>query len=630
MKKTWTVIAMLAALSCASCNEEDGNKAACEEGHRICNASGVRQECVDGEYVSIPCPTGRTCNSGECLSIQECNPATTKPVCAGNSVKYCSESKWTYELTDCGALACTSGPNGAYCDPDSVTPETVCNAGAQRCTSLGAHQVCSNNTWVDSPCPSGQTCKAGSCVAEAACKEGATRCAAGEAVQECQDGVWKTISVCNQPGADTCRSGKCVEAGSIPNVGDSCDDNFTEVCDGNTGYYCHESKVETFECDSDAPCAVRASDNYSDCASECNAGDPAENVCVDYMGNPLSVKYTCDKTEDGSYAYFMGEYEVCKSSCSNGVCDGQTPTACTDGTKRCSGKDVQTCTNGEWVTSQSCDISCKSGACSSDPVTIPSVGDKCDDNFVELCDGNTGYYCSEGTVDTIDCDNDAPCAVRASDNYSDCAVACNAGDPAESVCMTYMGYPLAVQYTCDKTEAGGYGYFMGDYTFCESSCDNGVCDGQSPATCTEGAKKCSGKTVQTCKNGAWVDSQTCDEKCSNGACVSGGTGPTVGDKCDDNFVEVCDGNTGYYCSEGAVATIECDSDAPCAVRAADNYSDCAIACNAGDPAEKVCMTYMGYPLSVQYTCDKTEAGGYGYFMGDYEFCESSCNNGVCK
>ncbi|MBR4984512.1 MAG: hypothetical protein IKY83_02070, partial [Proteobacteria bacterium] len=445
---------------------------ACES--NFCRDASNLMVCTDGKLSIVNCPYG--CDAGACKTsvVTDCTNGDKK--CLDDSMlQVCMNGQWV---------------NGRTCDNGCVNNDCVgqddeCENGAKECADNAA-RTCVAGVWVVSQCTNG--CEDGVCVAPPVteCTDGSKKCD-GKNVMNCVDGKWVAGDACD----DICLNGACASTADLPKVGDKCDDSFVELCAENAGYYCYEGEVANFECDSDAPCAVRASDNYSDCAVTCNAGDAAQNVCMTYMGYPLAVTYTCDKTEDGGYGYFMGDYEFCESSCSEGVCDGQTPTTCTEGAKQCSGKNVQTCTNGKWVTSDTCEISCKNGACSSDPVVTPTVGDKCDDNFVELCDGNTGYYCYEGEVASIECDNDAPCAVRAADNYSDCAETCNAGDAAQNVCMSYMGYPLAVTYTCDKTEAGGYALFMGDYEFCESSCSDGVCDGQTPTTCTEGAKQCS-------------------------------------------------------------------------------------------------------------------------------------------
>ncbi|MBQ1926874.1 MAG: hypothetical protein II180_12245 [Proteobacteria bacterium] len=678
----------------------------------VCDASGNMQ--------LVNCPLG--CDAGACkTSAEGCTNGDAK--CDGDTLKICMNNAWIDR-------ECANGCANNACAGE----EPECQAGAKECLDANTARTCVAGGWVSANCANG--CEAGACVSAPVdkCTDGSKKCD-GNAVMNCVGGEWVKGDTCSE----ICLNGACASAGDLPKVGDKCDANFSEVCANNVGYYCADGAVDSIECSDEAPCAVRAADTYADCAESCKAGDPAKGVCVDYMGHPLAIQYSCEATTDGGYAYFMGEdYEICEVSCVEGKCSneqppvsyelcddscqveggqscsaycaekygasvtcaldsdgyiecanscsnagdkapvcitsqgtgyllnqvctdvdgkllfltdysdysacangcnaagtacegGVTPGTCTEGAKQCSGKTVQVCTNGAWVDDKTCENACSAGKCT-DPSVVPTVGDNCDDSLVEVCDGNTGYYCYDGKVDTIECSDERPCAVRAADNYSDCAETCKAGDPAKGECMDYYGYPLAVQFVCEKTEDGGYAYFMSEnYQFCEESCSAGVCDGAEPGSCTEGAKQCSGKTVQVCTNGAWVNGETCENACSNGACTSGGDLPNVGDKCDENFAEVCDGNTAYYCAYGEVDTLSCNNERPCAVRAADNYSDCAETCKAGDPAKGMCMNYMGSSLAVKYTCEKTTAGGYAYFMSqDYEVCEVSCVDGACS
>ncbi len=680
----------------------------------VCNA--------DGSMSLTNCPYG--CDAGACkTSAGACTDGAVQ--CNGNSLNVCVNGAWVER-------ACANGCENGAC----IGEEPKCENGAKECVDGNTARVCVAGDWNVTACTNG--CENGACVTAPvdACTTGSKKCD-DKTVMNCVDGKWVAGDVCD----DICLNGACANARDLPKEGDACDENFKEICAGNTGYYCSQGQVALLDCAGhDLDCVVRAADDYADCSEACKAGDPAIGECVSYMGYPLAVTYNCEATTDGGYAYFQGDYEFCEVSCSEGKCsddpqppvdvtyelcsddcslqDGRTcaeackeesatstcvldsdnyiecseacskagdttpvcitsqgtgyllnqvctdvdgkllyitdysdysacangcnpagtaceggsvPSTCTEGAVQCSGKTVQTCTNGAWVDSKTCDVACKDGKCS-DPSVVPTVGDNCDDSLVEICDGNTGYYCNEGTVATIECDSDAPCAVRAADNYSDCAETCKAGDQPKGECVSYMGYPLAVAYNCEKTEDGGYAYFMGDYQFCESSCSAGICDGQAPATCTEGAKQCSGKTVQVCTNGAWVDGNTCDEKCSNGECVAAGNVPTVGDVCDENFTEMCDGDTGYYCSGGQVAALDCGGNGyVCAARASDGYVDCVNTCKAGDQPMGVCRNYMGYPMAVQYTCEKTSDGSYAYFISDdYELCSVTCVEGVCS
>ena len=105
----------------------------------------------------------------------------------------------------------------------------------------------------------------------------------------------------------------------------------------------------------------------------------------------------------------------------------------------------------------------------------------------------------------------------------------------------------------------------------------------------------------------------------------------VGAVCDLNYVESCSGNTGYYCSEGAVTSFQCSDSAPCKVREYDHYSDCAEACNPGDGTSIVCLSYYGWDIAAAYECAATTDGDAGKFLVWSQWCSEGCVNGVgCK
>lgn len=501
MKKTWTVIAMLAALCCASCDSNDKEKSNCTEGVRICDA-GMRMECVNGDYVALPCPSGRTCNSGQCVSPLECDPSVTKPVCVGNSVKYCSESKWTIETTDCGGLTCTNGANGAYCDPTSVAPDVVCIAGAQRCTSTGAHQVCANNAWTDSPCGAGKTCKAGECVAEAACKEGATRCAADEAIQMCENGAWKTVSVCNQPGADTCINGACTTKPACPAEGDACNNAGDVLCCEDKAYMCDNSKKYAIveECADGSTCDTVEEYGVVGCVSEsCGNDDIGYFMTYGescYDDNTFDL-YACLKGDSGVNGIFPAAYaeSFCADKNKKLVCNSQgkvvtatcTAPDCASSYNESTYNYEATCTMGS--AGDSCDASF-AASCKDNKTTMTCVGGKIKET---ACTGDlvcSGGKCVEAAVSSDYTLCDSSCKVQGgqtciavcqeesasstcvldNEGYIECSETCsNAGDTTP-VCITAQGAGYLLTQIC--TNVSGKMLFITDYSD-YSQCPNG-------------------------------------------------------------------------------------------------------------------------------------------------------------
>ena len=83
-----------------------------------------------------------------------------------------------------------------------------------------------------------------------------------------------------------------------------------------------------------------------------------------------------------------------------------------------------------------------------------------------------------------------------------------------------------------------------------------------------------------------------------------------------------------YCEEGEVARFECE-DAPCGVRKADQYADCAESCNAGDPDIVRCEEDLfGGVYSTVYSCAETTDGSYAYFASDTSECVGVCKDGI--
>ncbi|MBQ9241635.1 MAG: hypothetical protein IJ165_00155 [Proteobacteria bacterium] len=465
MKKTWTVIAMLAALCCASCNDDNDDKASCTDGQRICSANGVRQECINGEYVSLPCPSGRTCSSGVCVSPLECDPNTTKPVCAGeHMVKYCSESKWTYATTDCGALSCANGPNGAYCDPTSVAPDVVCNQGAQRCTATGAHQVCSNNAWVDSPCGAGKTCKAGECVSEGACKEGATRCAADEAVQKCENGEWRTVSVCNQPGADACINGACTTKPACPSEGDACNAAGDVLCCEDNAFVCNNSKkyviVET--CENGSTCDTVEEYGVIGCVSEtCKADEVGYfmtygEACYEDMTFDL---YACLTGDSGVNGIFPAAY-------ASGFCaDKDKKLSCNSQGKVV----VEACSAADCKSSQNQTTGNYEASCTMDGSGSGSGSGQTGVTYT-LCPSDCKVQGGQTCAEACKAESASSTCVLDSDNYIECSETCSKAGDTTPLCLTQNGAGFLLNQVC--TDVDGKLLYITDYEN-YSQCNNG-------------------------------------------------------------------------------------------------------------------------------------------------------------
>ena len=213
MKKTWTLIALAAAL-CVSCSDDDKS---CTEGAAFCksgdNNTTVLVTCENGELNETVCNTGYICDSKKkmCTVAAECSNDMT-PSCdqANNRIVYCSNNVVTY--TDCA--------NGCSVETNKCNPATAgkgeCTAGAKRCNLAGEREICSAaGVWESKPCcAKGDsacilTCNSGEC--SSTLKEGTTRCASSSTYQVFESGAWSAAKNCaaDKPVCDESK-GACI------------------------------------------------------------------------------------------------------------------------------------------------------------------------------------------------------------------------------------------------------------------------------------------------------------------------------------------------------------------------------------------------------------------------------------
>ena len=498
MKKTWIMIAMLAAFSCAC--DDDSKDDSCVNGTRICNGSGVRAECVDGEYVDIPCSAGSVCDNGACKQVGDncSNAMLAIPGADGRSISYCVNGRQVTESCPDG-FTVMNGSHGAYCQAPAnpaVVDNSACNSnGAQRCSASGVHQVCNGTKWVDQPCTtnadeaSAWKCEAGECVHYTVCYEGQLSCD-GTTVLKCAKGakenLWKKDVDCAADGK-VCKAGKCVAASSSSNERYQDCDAFgcqveggkacSAVCqeeEGTSKCYVDTEAME-FGC-GDMPSGDNPSGSgYEDCSDEdCKMSDGSKvkcgDACVDMAGAGNKAwcdaqgNVQCSPTEPGgSSSGGNSDYVDCDEY---GCVMDEAGTKCSD---YCKSQGESGC----YV-----DPAAKKFGCGEMPSGgSSSGGDSCDEKtYKESCNGNTGLYCYEGEETEFKCDSSAPCAVSAASGIADCAQTCKAGDADSVYCYSYGGSVFAIPMHCEKTTTGSYGYFLDSekYTPCTNGCTDGV------------------------------------------------------------------------------------------------------------------------------------------------------------
>ncbi|MBQ9818224.1 MAG: hypothetical protein IJM59_12280 [Proteobacteria bacterium] len=273
MKKTWIVMAMLAALSMTAACNDDKDEPNCVEGTSICDQNAVRYTCTNDNYVLNPCSTGTRCDqeSGKCLPVAECTDSSVTS-CNGNILTYCSNGKT--KMMDCSSVGscgveCIADDGAGNCltysQPRCIAATTACTEGESRCSAAGVRQICQldtnsmTNIWVDFPCATsnGEFCRSGACVQ---CEDEEKRCGPGNTAQICIQNAWTTKDVCNRPGADVCDEGICKDS-------TACDYDGAVRCSDKTPQVCNNGKWE-----SKAACSTACLDGA---CVECT-----DNVCV--------------------------------------------------------------------------------------------------------------------------------------------------------------------------------------------------------------------------------------------------------------------------------------------------------------------------------------------------------------
>lgn len=482
MKKTWTLIALAAAL-CVSCSDDDKS---CTEGAAFCksgdNNTTVLVTCENGELNETVCNTGYICDSKKkmCTVAAECSN-DMKPSCdqANNRIVYCSNNVITY--TDCA--------NGCSVETNKCNPATAgkgeCTAGAKRCNLAGEREICSAaGVWESKPCcAKGDsacilTCNSGEC--SSTLKEGTTRCASSSTYQVFESGAWSAAKNCSAdkpvcvPSKATCigKSDTYSYCGKEQYSEKQTSDQYCSATDGNDFLgYCFEAQGKT----------------YLECGQSCTIdkiGDKKNGLCVQDGNSYFSIDIVCTVVDADHFAY-LSDYSTVKE-CKNG-CNADK-TGCGDSGS--SGGD----SSGGGSSSADPYIWCNDAQLKSGG----TVGDYCKKNvgknYVGLCNGSS-----------------ASC-------FESCTEA-QAGQK-KAICETSDGESTSFDLVC-KSYGGNYAFgLVGTYTECKGSCDakKESCDAQGgTAGGSEfGSGSGGGSTDKPwyCGKEQYSEQQTIDQYCS--------------------------------------------------------------------------------------------------------------------
>ncbi len=444
---------------------------------------------------------------------QTCQGAEKK--CDGLKIVECQNGYWV-ELSECSS--------SQFCR-DAQCHDRICSPDNKICDGDFAYKTClSDGSDYSAPtnCQSGEYCEGGKCEKQT-CKPGDKKCE-GNAVATCNvkgsdyDIVWcETTQYCDEA---ECKTKACEPA--------------SKICDGETAYrVCNET-----------------GSGYGD-AQQCEMG----KTCVG--GECLTIDGDEEEAEPDETGDDADEGE---DETGDEVEQDLEP-VCADWTKKCDGKTVMLCENGQWKTLLDCpDLKyCKDGECF-DWVCSPEYK-ICDGDFAfKTCklDGSgygdaescgSGKFCLNG-----DCQNQI-CAPGEKKCYSTTSVlTCNKQgsdylDPEVCPNGKYCNEGACADYACQPNSVVCDGDFA--YKFCKPDgsgystpvtcpsnqyCSAGACAAQ---ICAPKSKKCDGNGVATCndKGSAYGATVPCGagEFCDAGACIA-----VDGDEEQSEITEITD------------------------------------------------------------------------------------------
>ena len=576
MKKTWTLIALAAAL-CVSCSDDDKS---CTEGAAFCksgdNNTTVLVTCENGELNETVCNTGYICDSKKkmCTVAAECSN-DMKPSCdqANNRIVYCSNNVITY--TDCA--------NGCSVETNKCNPATAgkgeCTAGAKRCNLAGEREICSAaGVWESKPCcAKGDsacllTCHSGEC--SSTIKEGMTRCASSSTYQVFESGAWSAAKNCSadKPVCDESK-GACVTPSVI---------------------YCGEEDVEL---SNGQKMKLQAA-----CDQQFGAGKTV-GVCI---GNDVTCSKVCQKADVGKTAPVCDIYGT--------TAGGQAPFA---GQAVCT--DLYDGTHYGLVEDDSTFKNCKN-ACNTEGTACDSQGFAEGGSSGGDSSGSSSYaYCPDVDVELKNgqqmklqaaCDqiNGAGKTVGVCVGKEiDCINVCQKADVGKTVpvCDIYSTTsgteaPFAGQAVCtDLSDGTHYGLVEDDSTFknCKNACnaEGTACDSQGFA---EGGSSGGGSSST---NYAYCGDQTIEVEYKDGT------------KKKMTLQEACDEQEGKGKSVGVCAGTK---------------PACMPICNKTDEGKttKTCVVSGENSAEYQYKCTKLDETHYANLVDatSAKLCKNVC------
>ncbi|RYZ10213.1 MAG: hypothetical protein EOO73_01155 [Myxococcales bacterium] len=553
--------------SCSPQPVEDG--APCDDD----NACTQSDSCNGGECTGAE---PKTCEAADdCHDAGECDPATGEcSSAAKQDGEPCDDSQACTTNDVCTEGAC--GGEAVVCDDGLACSGDRCDEASGACAADTSNCSCEK----DADCqdgnacngleicdPTQKLCRLGTAVV---CPTSADPCLQNSCTPEtgaCEPEPVKDGAACDDSNGctevDTCQAGQC--EGSAPVVCMALSQcHLAGTCEPSTGQCSNPEKPNKSACNDGNACTLTDSCQAGSCLGSAPTVCAATDQCHD-AGACNTATGVCSKPNK-SNGVKCNDGNACSSgdACQNGVCSPTSQVTCT---ALSSCHSVGTCNASTGL----CTNPLKANGTACDDGKLCTTADKCS---AGVCAG-TAQVCNDGISCTVDSCSEqlggcttssAACACQTSADCNDgnpcngietCnlqTLQCQAGTAVSCTGLNdacNVGTCSAATGKCEATPKAN-GTTCDDANACTqaSSCQAGVCQGQSPVVCAA-SDQCHSAGTCNPSTGACTNPSK-----ANGAACNDGNACTKTDSCQSG---VCSGSSAVVCA----ASDQCHSAGTC-------------------------------------------------------------------